>query len=51
MRPEDIIADFLAKLGPNRSPDDAARDLIAELEKHELYLSEPYEGDFDWQKE
>jgi hypothetical protein len=51
MRAEDIIADFLAKFDPaRRQPEDAARDLLAELNKHELHVAEEYElagGEWD----
>lgn len=46
MRDEDIIADFLAKLDlSRRSPDDAARDLIAALENHQRVIRDEYEED------
>lgn len=46
MRPEDIIADFLAKFDPaKRSPEDAARDLLSVLYREQLGIGDIYEND------
>jgi len=46
VRPEDVIADFLAKLDlARRSPEDAARDLIEALAREQLGIRESIQSD------